>query len=175
MSTRKRGREGGEDKNIQLMIKFNVHFFFSSYSYSLTRRKGITYGINTKKKKKSVNDYRKINANEYIIWTSSGSNNNKSITMPTAMCLEIGDKRRNAYIYIFFFFFSWALELVLAVGARCNIHSFLFFFLLKKARMWVISFLSPLDSRMHTHTHTYYDYYPHHRCVLTCCFCVCKI
>jgi hypothetical protein len=46
-------REGGEDKNIQLMIKFNVHFFFSS-SYSLTRRKGITYGINTKKKKRKV-------------------------------------------------------------------------------------------------------------------------
>jgi len=105
--------------------------------------------------------------NEYIIWTS---NNNKSITMPTTMCLEIGDKRRNAYRYIYFFF-SWALELVLLVGAPYNIHSFLFF-LLKKMRAYVNDFLfsvSLLDSR------TYCDYYPHHCCVLTCCFCVCKI
>jgi hypothetical protein len=45
------------------------------------------------------------------------------------MCLEIGDKRRNAYIYSFF---SWALELVLLVGAPLQHSFFSFFFLLKK-------------------------------------------
>jgi hypothetical protein len=69
-------------------------------------------------------------------------------------CVLKLETKEEMLIYIYFFF-SWALEPVLTVGARCNIHSFLFFFSLKKSAH-VSDFFS-VSSRLsnaHTHTHT---------------------
>jgi hypothetical protein len=92
-------------------------FSSSSSLISSTLRKRIIY----EKELSGDND-----ENEFVIRTSCDSNNNKSITMSTMMCLEIGDKRRNAYIF-FFPSFPDPLELVLPVGARWNTHSSFFF------------------------------------------------
>lgn len=98
------------------------------------------------KEKKSVNNDNKIDSHQHSLWTSSNKNNNRRILMPTTMCLEIGDKRRNAYI----FSSSWALGLVL----RLSVHHaafILFFFLLLKKRIceWFL-FCPYSNTPMHT-------------------------
>lgn len=65
------------------------------------------------------------------------------------------ETKEEMLIYIFFFFFSWALELVLLVGAPCNIHSFLLFFSLKKTRACEWFLFCLLSTLEHTHIYIY--------------------